>query len=84
MRRARSGLSLQMACQRQENFSRWVNGHSTQSEVARTMGCSRQYVSWLMKHPMGYETARRIEERCRVPAMMFERIPYGAESETRG
>lgn len=72
MRKKREGLVLLMAQRRCELLRKWVESNTTQSDLARKAGCTRQYVSWLMRSPFGYDAARSIEERFGIPIGCLE------------
>lgn len=79
MRKKREGMMLWMAQRRSELLRQWVEAHTTQSEIARRSGCTRQYVSWLIRNPFGYDAARSVEEKFGLPKYALE--PSGAMHE---
>ena len=72
MRKKREGLVLLMAQRRCELLRKWIESHTTQADLAREAGCTRQYVSWLTRSPFGYDAARSIEEKFGIPIGYLE------------
>lgn len=72
MRKKREGLVLLMAQRRCELLRKWVESHTTQADLARKAGCTRQYVSWLMRTPFGFDAARSIEEKFGITTGLLE------------
>jgi transcriptional regulator with XRE-family HTH domain len=64
--RGRKGLEgryLALAKERSRLLRVVIEQTSTQSETARRLGMSRQYVSWLLLNQVTWEMARQIEDR---------------------
>lgn len=48
---------------RRDAFIAFIERSSlSMSEIGEWIGYSRQYIQWLTKNPMGFETARRLEQ----------------------
>lgn len=76
MRNKRDGVLLLMAQRRSELLKKWINDHTTQAELARQVGCTRQYISWLIRNPFGYDAARGIESKFRIPEGTLEPLKF--------
>ena len=76
MRKKRDGVTLLMAQRRSELLKKWINDHTTQAELARQVGCTRQYISWLIRNPFGYDAARGIESKFRIPEGTLEPLKF--------
>lgn len=50
----------------------WIEQVATQSDFAKTYGVSRQYIHALTTTPMGFKTARKLEEKYEMPLGWLE------------